>query len=67
MPTTSFPRDRFVDVPETVRVGAHRAENPRIRGWVVLLWAAFGPTPEGSEMSPIFYKWLDTPAPPTGT
>ena len=22
------------------RVGAHRAENPRMRGWVVLLWAA---------------------------
>ena len=40
MPTTSYPRDRFDDVPETDRVGAHRAENPRMRGWVVLLWAA---------------------------
>ena len=40
MPTTSFPRDRFDDVPDTDRVGAHRAENPRMRGWVVLLWAA---------------------------
>jgi hypothetical protein len=40
VPTTSFPRDRFDDVPETDRVGAHRAENPRMRGWVVLLWAA---------------------------
>lgn len=40
MPTSSFPRDRFDDVPETDRVGAHRAENPRMRGWVVLLWAA---------------------------
>lgn len=40
MPTTDFARDRFDDVPETDRVGAHRAENPRMRGWVVLLWAA---------------------------
>ena len=40
MPTSSYPRDRFDDVPETDRVGAHRAENPRMRGWVVLLWAA---------------------------
>lgn len=40
MPTTDLPRDRFDDVPETDRVGAHRAENPRMRGWVVLLWAA---------------------------
>ena len=27
-------------MPETGRVGAHRAENPRMRGWLVLLWAA---------------------------
>lgn len=40
MPTSTYPRDRFDDVPETDRVGAHRAENPRMRGWVVLLWAA---------------------------
>ncbi|WP_203581109.1 LytR C-terminal domain-containing protein [Microbacterium hibisci] len=40
MPTTTYPRDRFDEVPETDRVGAHRAENPRMRGWVVLLWAA---------------------------
>ncbi|NYE19572.1 LytR C-terminal domain-containing protein [Microbacterium immunditiarum] len=41
MPKTTYPRDRFDDLPEesTGRVGAHRAENPRMRGWVVLLWA----------------------------
>jgi hypothetical protein len=40
VPQTTFPKDRFDDLPETGRVGAHRAENPRMRGWVVLLWAA---------------------------
>ncbi|MET0297453.1 MAG: LytR C-terminal domain-containing protein [Microbacterium sp.] len=41
MPKTTYPRDRFDDIPAEVgRVGAHRAENPRMRGWVVLLWAA---------------------------
>ncbi|HEX5728022.1 MAG TPA: LytR family transcriptional regulator, partial [Microbacterium sp.] len=41
MPRTTFPRDRFDDLPADVgRVGAHRAENPRMRGWVVFLWAA---------------------------
>ncbi len=40
MPKTSYPRDRFDDLPDADRVGAHRAENPRLRGWVVLLWAA---------------------------
>ena len=39
VPQQTFPRDRFDDLPETGRVGAHRAENPRMRGWVVLLWA----------------------------
>ncbi|MFB8387244.1 LytR C-terminal domain-containing protein [Microbacterium sp. NPDC055910] len=40
MPKSTFPRDRFDDIPAEVgRVGAHRAENPRMRGWVVLLWA----------------------------
>lgn len=40
MPKSTFPRDRFDDLPEgTGRVGAHRAENPRMRGWVVLLWS----------------------------
>ena len=40
MPNTKTPRDRFDDVPSAPgRVGAHRAENPRIRGWVTLLWA----------------------------
>lgn len=41
MSKTSFPRDRFDDLPDDAgRVGAHRAENPHMRGWVVLLWAA---------------------------
>lgn len=41
MPKSTFPRDRFDDLPEdSGRVGAHRAENPRMHGWVVLLWAA---------------------------
>lgn len=40
VPRTTFPRDRFDDLPaDAGRVGAHRAENPRMRGWVVLLWA----------------------------
>ncbi|HYI50226.1 MAG TPA: LytR C-terminal domain-containing protein [Microbacterium sp.] len=40
MPRTTFPRDRFDDLPaDADRVGAHRAENPRMRGWVVLMWA----------------------------
>lgn len=41
MPTESFPRDSFDDVPaDADRVGAHRAENPRMRGGVVFAWAA---------------------------
>ena len=40
MPST-YPRDRFDEVPhESGRVGAHRAEQPGMRGVVVLLWAA---------------------------
>jgi hypothetical protein len=40
VPKTTYPRDRFDDLPaDAGRVGAHRAENPRMRGWVVLLWA----------------------------
>lgn len=40
MPNTKTPHDRFDDVPPAPgRVGAHRAENPRIRGWVTLLWS----------------------------
>jgi hypothetical protein len=40
VPRQTFPRDRF-DERERVsgRVGAHRAENPRMRAGVVLLWA----------------------------
>lgn len=38
---TSYPRDRFDDVPrQAARVGAHRAEQPRTPRGVVLLWAA---------------------------
>ncbi|KJL23527.1 LytR C-terminal domain-containing protein [Microbacterium azadirachtae] len=34
-------RDRFDVIPHAQgRVGAHRAENPGMRGWFVLLWAA---------------------------
>ncbi|WP_043361458.1 LytR C-terminal domain-containing protein [Microbacterium testaceum] len=41
MARSTFPRDRFDDLPaESGRVGAHRAENPHLRGWVVFLWAA---------------------------
>jgi hypothetical protein len=40
VPNSTYPRDRFDDLPaESGRVGAHRAENPRMRGWVVFLWA----------------------------
>lgn len=41
MASSTFPRDRFDDLPDsTGRVGAHRAEKPRLRGWIVFLWAA---------------------------
>lgn len=41
MARSTFPRDRFDDLPDsTGRVGAHRAERPRLRGWIVFLWAA---------------------------
>ncbi|WP_309069485.1 LytR C-terminal domain-containing protein [Microbacterium sp.] len=37
---TSYPRDRFDDVPrQAARVGAHRADQPRTPRGVVLLWA----------------------------
>jgi hypothetical protein len=40
VPKSTFPRDRFDDLPaDGGRVGAHRAENPRLRAWVVFLWA----------------------------
>lgn len=39
MPTT-FPKDRFDDLPAvTGRVGAHRAEQPRLRPGPILLWS----------------------------
>lgn len=41
MPRPTYPRDRFDELADdTGRVGAHRAENPRLRGGVVFLWAA---------------------------
>ncbi len=41
MARTTYPKDRFDQLPAgSGRVGAHRAENPHMRGWVVLLWAA---------------------------
>ncbi|MGB4778442.1 LytR C-terminal domain-containing protein [Microbacterium sp.] len=44
MPKTPPRPDRFDDLPEdlrngSVRIGAHRAENPRVRGGLVLLWS----------------------------
>jgi hypothetical protein len=40
VPNETYPRDRFDDVPrQRDRVGAHRAENPRLRVGVALLWA----------------------------
>lgn len=40
MPKTTYPRDRFDDLPEEPgRVGAHRAQPPRSRGWDALIWA----------------------------
>lgn len=39
MPTDDHPRDRFDDIPRDARrIGAHRAERPRGRWVVVLLW-----------------------------
>lgn len=41
MPTPRHPRDRFDSLPDdTGRVGAHRAENPHMSGWLVFTWAA---------------------------
>ncbi|MBM3714493.1 MAG: LytR family transcriptional regulator [Actinobacteria bacterium] len=41
MARSTFPRDRFDDLStDSGRVGAHRAENPGLRGWMVFLWAA---------------------------
>lgn len=41
MPNPSHPRDRFDSLPEdSGRVGAHRAENPHMSGWLVFTWAA---------------------------
>lgn len=40
MSKSSYPKDRFDDLSaSSSRVGAHRAENPRMRGWVVFFWA----------------------------
>ncbi|BDV31308.1 LytR C-terminal domain-containing protein [Microbacterium terricola] len=40
MAKSTYPRDRFDDLPaDAGRIGAHRAENPRMNGWVVMIWA----------------------------
>lgn len=40
MPKSTYPTDRFDDLPSASgRVGAHRAENPHLRGGVVFFWA----------------------------
>lgn len=38
--STRFPRDRFDDVADGPRVGAHRGVQRRGRGWIVFAWAA---------------------------
>lgn len=38
--TERFPRDRFDDVTDGPRVGAHRGPQRRGRGWIVFAWAA---------------------------
>jgi hypothetical protein len=42
VPSSPAPRDRFDDLPVdgSGRIGAHRAENPRMRGGIVVLWSA---------------------------
>lgn len=40
MSKATYPRDSFDELPEASdRVGAHRAENPRLRPGIVVLWA----------------------------
>lgn len=38
--TTRFPRDRFDEVIDGPRVGAHRGAERRGRGWIAFAWAA---------------------------
>ncbi|WIJ44950.1 LytR C-terminal domain-containing protein [Curtobacterium citreum] len=38
--TQRFPRDRFDDVTDGPRVGAHRGARRRGRGWIAFAWAA---------------------------
>ncbi len=38
--TTRHPRDRFDDVTDGPRVGAHRGAQRRGRGWIAFAWAA---------------------------
>lgn len=40
MPRTTYPKDRFDELPDGAeRVGAHRAENPRLRAGLLLFWS----------------------------
>ena len=38
--TTRYPRERFDDVADGPRVGAHRGAQRRGRGWIAFAWAA---------------------------
>ncbi|WP_029146186.1 LytR C-terminal domain-containing protein [Microbacterium luticocti] len=41
MPRSTYPPDSFDDLPDDAdRVGAHRAENPRLRTGLIVAWAA---------------------------
>lgn len=41
MAKPTYPKDRFDDIPDTLqRVGAHRVQNGKRRGWVGFAWAA---------------------------
>ncbi|UUT35010.1 LytR C-terminal domain-containing protein [Microbacterium elymi] len=41
MPRSTYPRDSFDDLPaDAGRVGAHRAENPRLHAGAVIAWGA---------------------------
>ncbi|MER7796232.1 LytR C-terminal domain-containing protein [Microbacterium sp. NPDC096154] len=70
MPTT-YPRDRFDDVPrQAERVGAHRAEQPRMSRGVAFLWAALATvvlTIAGIIGFLVLSQRVDAPAPPEAT
>lgn len=65
--TTYFvgPLDKqgYIDYEAALNAELGRGVTPETNA-NALLWMAFGPTPEGSEMPPAFYKWLDITPPP---